>query len=381
MIKIKKEEFNILNLFIPFVNVKSPNTRSFIFKSIGNNKAILFQSSVEGTIYHICNEIEYDKDFKYAYDTLEFNNLIKLFQNDLVINIDDDCIFNSQSEYVLEKLKYDYDSIIDFKEVEEEILKLNTLPNFSISKDTVEKIDLAKYSIGAEEHSYLTFNKGYLTALDLESYTSLIKISEKFDNNTFIPKSILGILQYLKITKHEFNKLTFYFSQKYNCTILKIGNSVLFLNHAFTCNIPNIMEQKEDFIHPLKINIDKDSLKNSLQRINVVSSSNYGNRSKLSINKEDLIFECNDSFNRDYVTGKGVKVKGKGKEILHAEIDSRLEGYEFYITTNNILKVLPYFKEEIKLIIYLPEDIKDSSVFAISNEDQTKIYLFYYECI
>jgi hypothetical protein len=188
------------------------------------------------------------------------------------------------------------------------------------------------------------------------------------------------VLQYFKTVRYQYESITFYSykSADFNCTILKFNDTYILLGHKYECNVPDIIGEKDSYLYPHTISVNKKILTEALQRLNVVSSASYNNRSKMTIQESSIILECDDSFNLDYQLGKGVKVNARGNETISCEVNSKLVGKQIYIAVNSILKVLPLFEEEY-LNIHIPEDLGENSIFTITNESKTKMYLFYYD--
>lgn len=365
VIKFKKSELSFLETFKQCVdssvdggdtfNIQSKNDKIY-FSQVGSNTYTLF-------------EIEKTGEICLSFKTGFVANLIKTLKDDDFISFSEKGIEIGNTGFYESVVNDEVNPVLNDMIMYSESDKYTT-----INIKNLDKLSYVNSFVGSDDIdlSSVALNDGHFVSSDMK----VICIG-KTDNDKDISIAINSFVSKLI----SFNKLS-----EINVKILEMSEDNKFYSFDFNgCKVfvpvkpfqllnVNFMEKehKEKFYHDYKIIFDKVSLKNSLDRLNLIKESSNFYRVFVSYFKDYVLIESKD-FNSN-----------KAKEKVMADVDVKLvndsKPYQVLLSTSNLLQIVNTIKSDTVVMRTVPSsnpyDIR-SVCFSDMDEKDYFIHVAY----
>lgn len=351
--KFQKEELSFLNHYIFCADTKTSISDKIQIKTDVESSSVIFsQFSSDITLITRVNK-EITEEFCYTLSSIQFGNFIKSLPANCVIDINDQEISFNKSKYKFEVFPESLSNTDHY---------LNIVENLTI-EDTLnvkefQKVTSIKQYIGTEKLDTVALMDGHFVSSNRTEVTGVVKTINDQNEVFYLPKIVVNLglqnkLDSISINKYENGEL---FSFKIENTYF------LFLPKNYI--LPNIFEDdfKDIYEHPCKCFVNKNELKESLQRIKIIAS--------LSV--DSMIFMY---FQNNVLRIKS-STSGYGEEELNATyIDDMpsVDNINITLRVDYLISIISQFKGD-QVCISVPKDA-EAPVIKITDETEESFYL------
>jgi hypothetical protein len=349
--QIQKENLNFLNLFSFCVDNKSRMGDKFCITT-KENKIYFLQASKETILIHKSKEALQEPGFTYTFPTQTFASLTRLFPEKTLIFISADSVSDSKgSNYKFDILKYNFKNILDYINILESSLDVE-----EVHFQDLDKLNQIKNFMGDSGLDVVGCFKDYFIASNKIRVLGAIKTKNNFDKPYYLPKSLVNILNYLKI-----NDINISYYKDQFCYI-KYENTYI-ICPLKQYKLPNILEEKHRgfYDHPLFITIDRNKFLQTLQRIELFTKTNYYDRVYVAFEEEGIYLENRDSL--------------YAKEFFPIKIPSELTHVSLIVSTNSLLNTINLFTDATFNMHILPT--KEAVTLTLKGTNKFYIHMLY----
>jgi hypothetical protein len=346
-----KEELSFLNIFTKCADNKQPQNDKFQIKADKENQQVTFSQISDGAVVITPVSKKIDEDFLGVYPIAQFVAIIASLPKDAEVDLRNDGIHFNGSRYEFEKFAYetvftDIDRYRDLILGEHESVEIE---DFGVTKSSLMGTDADRVDTVNVANGY------FVSTVTLESITCAYKTKNKSETTFFIPKLIVSLCNEAKKEKVVFKKVD---SSNFKFYFTVIENTYLIFNEK-EYQTPNIFDEDIVAIYETtsKIVINKNELKEVLNRIKVFSSKNLYTRVKCSTTNNKFTIESKEPNS------------GYAVEHIDAEIDLDLQNQELAFAASQayLSNVISVLKGE-KVVINTRPYSLDNPVMKITDE-------------
>ena len=348
-----KEELSFLSIFAKCADTKRPHNDKFQIKTDPARNVIVFsQISDAATIINEVNKT-IDEDINSIYPINQFLALINSLPAGASIDIKNDGIHFNNNKYEFEK--YNADDV--FISIDETITALAK----TTESITVSDFGKTKNSfIGQEPLDYVLVIDGkFLSALSCDTLVCSYHTNNDKSNTFFVPKLAVTLCNDSKKDSVEFKAISLGKNDEKSYAVFLEGTHVIFMNKEYNKDMASLFEEdsKPLYDHPSKIKINKNLLKDALNRIKVFSSKNIYSRVYCSTTNNEFKVESKEQNS------------GYAVEIVEAEVDEAIKNQNpiFCISQAYLSTVVSYLKGE-QVVIHSNVFSPDGVAVKITDE-------------
>ena len=345
----KKEDLKFLNIYSTCIDTKSRFGDKVVLEYNLKNKQAIFYQTTKSVLLITELEIEHSKDIKLTYNTQTLNSLINYLSEDSQIEIDSSLIIDNKSTYNIALSNINISSAQKFFS----IVKSNK-PEDVIHLKDLDKLKYVKNFMGAQGLDAVALYNQYFIATNKVKVGGIVQTENK-GKNLFLSKLLINLISTLKLEElelYDYSSQGFYYF-KYNNTYIIIPIEKWI--------IPNFMSEKGQkyFDHPFEITFSKHDFLQVLQRIEIVTKTNYANRIYLSFKDNSIVLENKDS---EYA-----------QEIFNVSIPKELNDYFIIVSNMFLISTLNMINSDEVIMKVIPD--KSIPTISILDKEKKQIYI------
>jgi len=345
MISFKKKELEFLSYYDFCKDNKRVSNDKFYIRKI-NNYILFMQLSNDVNLFTLLERDSINDEFSAILPTKEFYRMLSFCKDE------DDIVFTEDSIKFGNNSKYTFESYNELENIYDVNLAFSIIENLEsykkIDLTDINKLKEISFCIGNNEFNIFSLQNNFFVANDGKFLTSAIKTDNNCDNYWF-PSIIFNLFKFLKLNNvqlylyddqilYKSDNTYFIFSQVENPVILEIFND----------------ENRKYYEHSNKIRINKEELKNCLNRISSITDN-------LINNKISISFEENNKIILKNIFGIS------GEEILIVKFPIILVDQHINVNVFSFIKTID--KLDGDLIISLPDNLEEANVVKIETDN------------
>ena len=234
------------------------------------------------------------------------------------------------------------------------INKIYLLNNDNFIIIQVNDLKYVKNFMGAQGLDAVALYNQYFIATNKVKVGGIVQTENK-GKNLFLSKLLINLISTLKLEElelYDYSSQGFYYF-KYNNTYIIIPIEKWI--------IPNFMSEKGQkyFDHPFEITFSKHDFLQVLQRIEIVTKTNYANRIYLSFKDNSIVLENKDS---EYA-----------QEIFNVSIPKELNDYFIIVSNMFLISTLNMINSDEVIMKVIPD--KSIPTISILDKEKKQIYI------
>ena len=342
-----KEELSFLSMYSKCSDTKLPEHDKFKINVNSEKGEVTFsQFSDEIVLITTLNKTS-DTSFEVVFPVNQFFAFINSIPVNAEIDIQSNGIHFNGNRYEFETVDLSsiFEGVDAFKDLVKDTSNKVSIVNFGLIKNSI-----IGNSADQLDCTMLT-NGSFVSAPNNESLLCAYKTSNNKDVSFYIPRlaGIIGV-------DNKKEVMDFYKSGEY--VFINVNNTHIIFT-AKEYNLPNIFDEdfKQIYDHPSKIEINKNILKDAINRIKIFSAKNIFNRIKCSSTNSQFIIESKEPNS------------GYAIEKIEASIDDALKEQEtlFYVSQTILSTAINALKGE-KIIIHSNVYTPDEKTIKVTDE-------------
>lgn len=358
--EFKKEDLLFLKIYNACSDTKTQHGDKVII-NIKKDFIEFFQFGVNVDLYtKIENQEHIEEEVSYILPVDKLTNLISLLRDDSILRIDGNKVsIGRKSKYEFEDYPMTITMVKDYKEFVE-----NKQPIKEFVLKDLGKILHIKEFIGIKDNlDCILLAKNNFIVSDLEDISTIIKTNNDIDDEIYIPRFFVNLLNIFKFNEIEVKEYEEDFETFY---LLKFENTYMRLSLREKYNVPNLMEDefKEIYEQDSKIVLNKEKFFEAVKRLKTVSNKNLKSRIFFCINEDQIILE-----NRD---------ETHAYEKINGVVDKRFlesESFDGEIAMSLDVLMAVSKKLEGENIIFSIEPDDEAIVTTINDENKDIIFI------